>query len=181
MEEIETKDNKILVSHFNVRQSISILVLRLVLIDIISAIFFLAIFSSDISFILEEVLKSYKILAFLLLVVFKVGLTIFSVLQWLNEYWEITTEKVIHRRGVIYKTEQTFSLDRAREIKVEQGFLGELLNFGTIVLFDIRLNRNMNLYLIHNPRRYLKIFEGIIPDLEEEKDIALKHSANKED
>lgn len=181
MEEIRAEGRKILVSHFNIRQSISILLIKLVLVDLISAVFFILIFSSGLPLYLIDAVGDVQFFGFLALVIFKVGFTIFLVLQWLNEYWEITPEKVVHRKGIIYKSERTLSLEWVREVKVSQGFLGELCNFGTINIFDMRLQRNMDMYMVHNPRRYLKILESVIPDLEEEKDIAGKHLTREED
>jgi membrane protein YdbS with pleckstrin-like domain len=159
------------VTHINVRESISFLLARLVGLDVLAGLLFVVLFSIGISSQFSGT-KPW-VLGFLgFLVVLQISLSIFIVLQWLNEYYEIMLDKVVHRKGIVYRNEKTFSLKQVRQVAMNQGFLGELFNYGTITLTDIRLNRKMHMHMIHNPRRYLKILEDLIPDVEEETDVA---------
>ena len=169
------KDNsqKIYVTHLTVRQSITILILKLILIDIITAALFLVshsiLFNTNISDSFNVNQTTYNTVIFLTLIFGKISLTIYLVFEWLNEYYEIKPEEIIHKRGIIFRKVKRHDLVLIRAAKVERGLIARLLNYGTINLYDIRLKKDIRLYLIHNPLKYLHILENIIPDLEEEK------------
>lgn len=164
---------KIYVSHLTVRQSISILILKLILIDIITAVIFLVfhsiLFNTNIASNLDSSPTFYNTIIFLLLVLGKISLTAYLVTEWLNEYYEIKPDAIIHRRGLFFRHSNRQDLVLIRQARLAYGFFGKILNYGTISLFDIRLNKQIELYQIHNPIKYLHILEEIIPDLEEEK------------
>ena len=63
-----------------------------------------------------------------------------------------------------------YNIDKVRAIDVQDSFLGELFNFATITLYDLRLRKYLDMYLIHNPRRYEKILKTLKPDLEAKED-----------
>lgn len=163
----------IMVTHLTVRQSITILILKLILIDIITAIVFLIshsiLFNTQISSDLNINQTVYNTAIFLFLIFAKIFLTIYLVFEWLNEYYEIKPNAIIYKRGIIFRKVKKHDLVLIRAAKVERGLFARLLNYGSINLYDIRLNQEMKLYLIHNPIKYLHILESIIPDLEEEK------------
>jgi len=169
-------DNKIVVTHINVRQSISILVIKLILLEIIAAVLLLAFRS--VLFTIESFgvisstsqLQSLGISAiFLVGVIVKMFLTVYVVLLWLNEYYEVRTKEIYHRRGIFFKKTSQYSMEHIKFLEIFQGVFGKLLNYGTITIFDQRRNKYMEMFLIHNPTRYMKILEELIPDLDEEK------------
>lgn len=163
----------IYVTHLTVRQSITILILKLILIDILTAVIFLVshsiLFNTDVTNSLNINQNFYNTLVFLILVFCKISLTIYLVLRWLNEYYEIKPNEIIHKNGIIFRKVKRHDLALIRAAKVKRNLVARLLNYGTIDLYDIRLQKDIELYLIHNPIKYLRILESIIPDLEEEK------------
>lgn len=175
--EIDKNREKILVSHINIRQSISVLVIKLIAIDAIAASGVAALYIADLSLTFD--FSSLPI--FIFLVSLKIAVTTFVVLEWLNEYYEITPQAVIYKRGVIFKTIKRFALEKVRKIVVKQGVLGRMLNYGTLTLLDIRFIKYLDLYLIHNPMRYCRILEELIPNLEEEKEILREHIVEYEE
>ena len=114
------------------------------------------------------------------MVIVKIGLTTFVVLEWLNEYYEITPKTVVHKRGVIFREIDRFSLDKVRAVSVQQGIFGKIINSGTLTLYDVRLNKYMDLFQIHNPMKYLHVFEDLIPNLEERKTVLREHIREEE-
>lgn len=165
---------KITLTYINIRQSIAILLTKLVVLDLILAIIVIGFY-----FILVQggiITFAFATNTYLFLIVFtvigalKVFLTVYVVLLWLNEYYEITPENIIHKKGIIHRTTETYSLDKVRVIDVQDTFLGELFNYATVTLYDIRLHKYLDLYLIHNPKRYVKILKVIRPDLETKSD-----------
>ena len=175
---------KIPITHVNIRTSIVLLLLRLVLLDLIGAAFVIIYFStitgSFFSADIRSTVLSLNFLFFLVMVIVKIGLTTFVVLEWLNEYYEITPKTVVHKRGVIFREIDRFSLDKVRAVSVQQGIFGKIINSGTLTLYDVRLNKYMDLFQIHNPMKYLHVFEDLIPNLEERKTVLREHIREEE-
>jgi len=163
-------DHKITLTHVNIRQSVVILLTKLVVTDIILAFSVVGFY-----FLLvkgETYVQSLSTNTVLFLTVFgiigliKIALSIYVVLQWLNEYYEITPEAIIHKRGIIFRKSERYDLGKIRAISVQDTFFGELCNYATMSLYDIRLNKYLDMYLIHNPDRYARILRTLRPALE---------------
>lgn len=167
-------EGKITLTYLNVRQSISILIAKLTTIDLILAFlvigFYFLIVESR-SLVAGVEFASYVFLAFFVLTgIFKIIVGCYVVLLWLNEYYEITPEYVIHKKGIIFKSEEKYRIDHVRRIEVQDSFIGELFNFATISLYDIRLGKYLDMYLIHNARRYARVFQQLRPHIEMKED-----------
>lgn len=161
-------------TYLNIRQSIAILISKLVVIDLILAAmivsFYYLLVESDKYIVGISRNEVIFLTAFGLVGLFKTVITAYVVLRWLNEYYEITPEYIIHKHGLIFKKQEHYRLDHVRRIEVQDSFLGEMFNFGTITLFDIRFNKYLDLYLIHNARRYAKVLKQLLPHLEMKED-----------
>lgn len=167
-------DHKITLTYLNIRQSIAILLTKLVLTDFILAFivigfYFVLVQGGDLT---EFAAKN----TFVFLTVFgiiglcKIFISIYVVLLWLFEYYEVTPEEIVHKKGIFARKTERYRLDKVRAMDVRDSLLGELFNFATITLYDIRLNKYLDLYLIHNPRRYTKILKTLRPELEMKTD-----------
>lgn len=167
-------EQKITLTHLNIRQSIVILLSKLIALDFVLTSLIIG------TYWLLTVLEGYMHLAdtrtFLFLVLLgivgaiKISLTVYVVLQWLNEYYEITPEYIYHKKGIIFRTTQEYRIDQIRRLDIKDSFLGEIFNFATITFFDIRLNKTVDFYLIHNPTRYVNILKQIKPSIETVED-----------
>lgn len=175
----------ITLTNINIRQSITILLAKListdfVLASLVIAFYWLVIF-------LEDYIAIRFARTFLFLIIFalaggiKIALTIFVILQWLNEYYEITPTYIYHKKGIIFREVKEFRIDMIRRIDVKDTFLGEIFNFATITAYDVRLNRLLDMYLIHNPDRYVKILKQVRPEIETEMDHTRLPFLNKEE
>lgn len=176
---------QITLTYLNIRQSIAILILKIFLLDFILAsaviIFYLSLvqgeqFISGISSNIYLFLGAFAFIGFI-----KIALTIYVILLWLNEYYEITPDYIMHKHGIIFKKQEHYRLDHVRGMDVVDTFLGEMLNFGTIVLYDIRLNKYLDMYLIHNPRRYAKVLKQLRPHIELKEDHVWNPLVQKEE
>lgn len=169
------EEKHLTLTYLNIRQSIAILISKLVLIDfilagiIISFYYFLVLSDQYTTSGLSRNVIIFLI-AFGIVGVFKTILTAYVVLRWLNEYYEITPEYIVHKHGLIFKKQEQYRIDHIRRIIVQDSFLGGLLNYGTITLYDLRLNKTLDLYLIHNARRYAKVLKALLPELEMKED-----------
>lgn len=165
---------QITLTYLNIRQSIAILLARLFLVDFLMA--FLVILSYFMvvtggNFINYTSANTPLFLTiFIALGIIKIATSSYVILQWLNEYYEITPDYVVHKKGIIFKKSEQYRLNNVRAMDVEDSFLGEMFNFATITLYDIRLQKYLDMYLIHNPRRYAKVLQELRPHLETRKD-----------
>ncbi len=177
--------NKISVSHINIRQSIFFLLLKLVILDLFAVflilVFFTSLSASVISSDIKLKLISYNLPVFLILGFIKIVITLFVVLQWLNEYYEVWPNSIIHKKGIIWKKEEKHTFGHIRLIKIEQGIWGRLLTYGTLSLYDYSLRRYASLYLIHNPIKYFHILDDLLPKAQKEKEVLREHIFEREE
>ncbi len=169
----KTIERKIEVSHVNIRQSISLLVIKLLILDFLAAFFMLAFCVPVQCF--NAPLFDFDFLFFLMGTVIKMSLSFYTVFQWVNNYYEINTETISHHSGFIYEKKEKYYIKHIREIGIDQGLLGKFLNFGTIELYNWDLKRYQYLYLIHNPMKYYRIIKQLRPNVDEEDKMVKEH------
>lgn len=181
----EDDEQKIVVTHVTIRQSISVLLLRLVLIEIFAAVvvilFYLLLITTDIRQGITDTISFFGISLFILLVIGKISLVIFVIVHWLNEYYEITPKEIIYRTGFIFKKEERHSLSHLAKIQIDQSVLGRIFNYGTLKLYNWVLEKNVMIYLIHNPKKYHRILESILPRADREKQMLREHILEPEE
>lgn len=165
---------RITLTHLNIRQSIVILLGKLVVIDIIAAVIIISFYFLLIQggAFTSSAIESTTIflIAFGAVGIFKIIFGIYIVLLWLNEYYEITPENIVHKKGIFFRKSERYELEKVRMIDVQDSLLGELFNFATITLYDIRLQKYTDMYLIHNPKRYVKVLKTLNPHIELKED-----------
>ena len=167
-------DHKITFTYLNIRQSIVILLARLMLLDIFTAgivigLYFLLVRGEQ---IMGSILTNPSLFLnlFIIIGIVKILINIYVILQWLNEYYEITPDHIYHKRGIIFRKTEQYRIDHVRSMDVQDTFLGEIFNYATITLYDIRLNKYLDLYNIHNPQRYAHVLKELRPNIEMKKD-----------
>lgn len=165
------KASSITVTHITVRQSIFFLVLKLLFLEAVAAGAIIAfhLVLSNYATMYSLNIAFFNIPIFVLLVLFKTVFMIYVIVAWLEEYYEITPMEVIHRKGFLFRREESYTLDHIGSITVEQGLFGRIFNFGSIKLFDWALEKNMYVYLIHSPLKYHHILETLIPEADREE------------
>ncbi len=175
---------KISVNHVHVRLSISFLLLKLAFADLITTIFFafiytLLITTASISYI-SPLDPLFTITVFILVTLIETFLTLYIILEWLSNFYEISPYAVTHKYGVIFKKEDRWGIQNIKQVGLEQGLVGNFLNYGSIVLFDWRLNKYAELYCVHNPLRHVKILEQLLPNIDEHKSTIREHLIEKD-
>lgn len=173
------KTNGIRLDHINIRVSISNMLWKLLFLEGISAtgLLFVHIISSDVNAFggLVYLLGSYFGWLFGFLVLSKIILTVYIVLDWLNEYYEINKEFIYHRRGIIWTSEQKYAIANIQSVKLEQGLWGKIFNAGNLRFFDAEVKREFLIYMIHNPKRYFDILDSMLPKVDAERKVIREH------
>lgn len=168
------KEKKICVDHVNVRVSIAFLVVKLIVADVLTTIVLVLLYSALYSTGLQQFISiddsSFGLVSLILLSLIESVLTTYVVVEWVNEYYEISPHGIDHKRGVIFKKVEHYGLQNIKQISISQGVLGKMFNYGTLTLFDWRLDKCAELYAVHNPVRYVRILEALLPNVDEQKD-----------
>lgn len=177
------KNGKIHVTHINIRESIFFLLLKLILLDVIAAIIAVLYFSSVSNKFIPEIINnailSYNIAFFLILVFLKIALSIYVVMRWLTEYYEIWPHAIIYRKGIFWRDQEKHPFAQMRTVKIEQGIFGKIFGFGTITLYNWYLEENVSMYLIHNPAKYFQIIESLMPKSGRDREIFLDETTQE--
>lgn len=179
--------HEITLTHVNIRQSISILVAKLIFLDFLAAVLVISsyfIIVTGGSWINFNQANSFLFLSiFVITGIVKIAIDTWAILLWLNEYFEITPEFIEHKKGVLFKKTEQYRVDHIRAMTVENTFFGELFNFATITLFDIRLNKYLDMNFVHNAQRYANIIKRLRPHIETKEDYIkmLKHDEDNDE
>lgn len=168
---------KIHVTHINIRQSIFLLLLKLIFLDVMTAIlvsmYYFLISNRLTSEVLVDTIQLSNLLFLFVVIFLKIVLAIYVVLLWINEYYEIWPTHLMHKSGLFLSKAEKHPFAQMRSVKIEQGFFGKIFGYGTICLYNWYLKTYTSLYLIHNPVKYFHIIESLIPKSEKEKEIFL--------
>jgi|SRR3989344_1731645 len=181
----ESDKKSIVVSHVTIRQSISFLIFRLIALEFISGAIIIFFYSSLVpTGIVESVLGinygALNTLLFILFIICKTLFMIYIVVIWLNDYYEITPKEVIHKSGLVFRKEEKHVLSHVDSIDIEQGFLGSMFNYGNIILHHWYIEKTTVLYLIHNPMKYLRILQDLLPQSDQNINIIRERIIEKE-
>ncbi len=159
------KNEKSGVGKIVLRESIVLIVIRIIFTEVI---FGLSLFLLNILFSYLGTYTEINYPLSLYLIIFamgfliNIGLVILITLKWNSEYTEVSKEGVIKHSGILHRKEQKYACNFVEASKLEQSFLGMLLNYGTIELYDPALKEQVYLLNITNPKKYSKIIEGIV-------------------
>ena len=178
------EENRIYITHITIHESIFMLLLKLFVIEVAAAvaviIFHIILFSTNAPERYSGIFSVYMIPIYVVLVILKTALTVFIIIQWFEETYDITSKEVIHRKGFLFRDEARFTLKHIGTIKVHQGFLGRIFNYGTLSLYDWVNGKNIDLYLIHDPLKYHKILQGILPEADKEREVFREHITDQD-
>lgn len=184
---IHNKNHPSLISfkHVNVRQSIFLLLIKLVTVEVITAVVIIVFHSA--MFAIKDLQNSaapaipFNIYIFLVLASLKMLLTGYIILEWYDEYYEISTTDVGHRKGFFFKRHETVKLEHLTSVKLEQGIIGKLFNYGTIRVHDWFQNRDYFLYQIHDPRKYERVLVHLMPTADHSRKTIREHVIEEEE
>jgi membrane protein YdbS with pleckstrin-like domain len=158
------------VTHVNIRTSIILVILKIMLIDMLAVFAYLGFFwiisSGNLTNSASSLLISNSYFYFIKLIA-----TLYIIIQWLNEYYEITPSQIIYRRGILWRRVDVYNYNHIRSIGIQQSFIGKILDYGSLSIFDRGVYKYYFLNFIHNPHRYFKILHSLCPDADIEKDV----------
>lgn len=161
--ETTTKDRPI--SRLVLRESVFLIVARLISTEIVFGMLylFLSLFGSFISSFIDTTSFSsiYYVVVFMIFILNLWAVMMIAV-KWSSEYAEISQDGVVKHTGIFHKKEQKYACSFIEGVKIEQSFLGSIFDFGTIELYDPALKEQVFLYNINSPKKNSEIIQKII-------------------
>lgn len=160
--EFSTVENK---EYYHLRKSLVILVTRILIAQVITAIITLFITFSYVS--LEKIIPSPNLFSFsyaslmigLQSINLGSGLLIF--LSWLRHFWIIKSHEIVEQQGVWSIDEDIFSTSLIEEVKVSQSLWGRIFNFGTLKICNPLLRKDFKMSDISDPHYYAALIRGM--------------------
>ncbi|MBI2617571.1 PH domain-containing protein [Candidatus Gottesmanbacteria bacterium] len=151
------------------RQSVICLSIRLIVLQLLfTTLYILILLPVNILSLSPQIrLLSYPVIsiAFILVLVFQLYLTLKIILNWLGEYYIVGSREIIFRTGIIDHKEKIYSLSHIESITYNQNFWERLFNYGTIRLFNPVLKQHIHLDCIKNPGKYVRVLEQTMHDM----------------
>ncbi len=147
------------------RESIVVIIIRLIFTEAIFglSLFLLSVLFSYLSSNINTVdLSSLYFTTLIGIFLVNIVIVIFITLRWNSEYAEISREGVIKHSGILTRKEQKYACNFVEAAKLEQSFLGLLLNYGTIELYDPALKEQVYLLNVANPKKYSEAIQNIV-------------------
>ncbi len=147
------------------RESIILVVLRLIFTEVIFglSLFLLSMLFSYLSINIDTAdFSSLYLIVLTAAFLTNIGIVILIALKWNVEYADVSKEGVTKHTGILYRKEQKYACNFVEGVKIEQSFLGLLLNYGTIELYDPALKEQAYLLNIANPKNASKAIQALV-------------------
>lgn len=140
---------------YYVRQSIVVLITRLLFLGLIAAFAHSLTLAPFVSNLENSFLTALGLTWAVQLVISAVSL--FIVLQWIKTTYVIRPQAITEHRGIITVTEKDYSTERIESVIVQQSIWGKIFNYGTIVVFNPVLKEDLQLIDIPHPFLYARV------------------------
>ena len=151
-----------------IRKSAAMMFVRLMMFELISGAVYILLRISlryvDIQLDTEFSLTPLALLKSLFFMIIEIGVAGFVILQWLNNYYILTSREVKHISGIISKREMNYSLENIQSVSFEQGVIGRILNYGSVKIFSPALQKELFLTEVSNPRQIVENVKQVLED-----------------
>lgn len=92
-----------------------------------------------------------------------ITISLILMVNWYRTYYEISDQAIIYNRYFVFTTQkEVFSLNPNVDFRMTQGFLGKLINCGSITAFGPTIIKEVTLKNIPKPEYFLKTFYTLI-------------------
>ncbi len=154
-------------STYIIRKSFSVLVLRLVVMELLlEGIYVGWRFGIDFLPIIIEtkvLLHLFTTIIFIFVTFFQLGLLLIIVIRWLNEYYELQEDELIQWTGVLTKKGKSYPYTNIQSITVEQSWFARLLGYGTVNLYVPALGQELTFDEVPKPYVFIELVKKHMP------------------
>ena len=92
---------------------------------------------------------------------FETILVFYIFFSWYKEYYEITEDKVVHGKGIVFRKQNVISLRTLKSVSYRQGPLGRLTKYGAVDLAHDNTTQITTFDHIPEPRKYADLLVNI--------------------
>ncbi len=155
-------------NNLTIRKSAAVMFIRIVILELLLGILYVLLRMGlrylDIQLDTEFSLTPLTLVKSLFFMVAEIGVAGFVILQWINNYYILTSNEIKYITGIISKREMNYSLKNIQSVSFEQGLIGRIFNYGNVKIFSPALQQELFLAEVPNPSQ---IVENIKEVLEE--------------
>ena len=159
-----------------IRRSIILLIFRIVLTEILFGFpyilwrFFIDINLLNVSDQTLLYINSFSVfIYFFLITIIQTSIIIYIFLNWVNNYYEIRSEEIIINTGIFTKQQMAYPFRDIQSIKLNQGILDRLFNYGTVSVYIPTLGYDLHFNEITSPQTFIKMIKDRSSNNKEEK------------
>ncbi len=81
-------------------------------------------------------------------------------LHWVFEYYVISDEEIFYRTGIFFIRKEMILIKSVENITLTQGFIGNILNYGTLHLSAPTIRRTFILLQVPKPQKHMEFLES---------------------
>lgn len=89
------------------------------------------------------------------------ALTLYVYFRWKAHYYIIFPNAVVEKKGVFKKFEKSYACNRIESVTLDQSFIGRMLEFGTVGMYDFFLKKTIYITNIDKPQEIAEILKDI--------------------
>ncbi len=162
------KSDKNLSKNYRLRQTSLVLLFRIFLVEL-----FFALIAFFPRYILFESGEFSSPTFFWILRIANLCFIVAMFLRWQFTYYVVSTDALSTHRGFLFNRLQTFDLQSIRSVKVQQGLIGKVFDFGDIIMESPLLEKHVVLKNISNPIQHAKTVDVQRLKILENKDASM--------
>lgn len=102
-------------------------------------------------------------IVYILFQVVNVITIILVILDWYNRTYTLQSHDIIFRAGVFKSLRKNYQYDNIEKVTLEQGLIGKMLNFGSVVIYNPLIKEDAYIRNIPDPEYYTNIIQGVVP------------------
>lgn len=149
-----------------VRSTIVVVILRILMIAVALLAIYLLPLAGFVALGIAGVATFWGIAGLIIILILFVGFTLFSLVLWRNNRYEIYRNRIVHREGVFWKREHNLRFPSLDQIHVNQPFLGTIFHYGDVFVMSAETEETLTLKDIPRPKYYENIIQFSLPDAE---------------
>ena len=118
-----------------------------------------------VTMIMLFIIHTLDVMSWITVVLILIIPVIYSVkilLEWIFEFYIISSSEVLHRKGILFIRKEIILLKNIEIIRLHQSILGRLLNYGTVELYAPTISQTFQMRAISTPNEYIKALEQAI-------------------
>jgi membrane protein YdbS with pleckstrin-like domain len=100
---------------------------------------------------------------FIVLIIY-FAMVLYMILSWNKHYYVINSQAVLMYDGIIFSKSKSYDMAGVESIEVDQGLIGKVFNFGTLKLYNPRLEKEITFHRIPDPNKEAGFIHGMHPN-----------------